>query len=69
MNLKEGINECADRLPSVFEIMKGIQNQEIINQTELHMIESKKHVKALIKNMLYVWNNIFKRTIHTDFNR
>ena len=37
MKKKEGLDEYAYRLPSVFEIMTGIQAEEKKNQLELHL--------------------------------
>jgi len=69
MKEKEGLGKYALRLPSVFEIMAGIQAQEKINQLERHKkIKDRKYVNAVIENMLFIWKHIFKTSIRSDLN-
>jgi len=56
-------------LPSVTEIMVGIQKQEKLNQKEIHTLgKTKEYTYKMILNMLVTWRKIFKTQIHTDFN-
>ena len=64
MNRKEGRKTSADRFPSVYEIMIGIQQQEKINQKKIHKLhKNKEYVNALIENMLHIWKYIFDHAI------
>ena len=56
-------------LPSVTDIMEGIQKQEKLNQIEIHTLgKTKEYTYKMILNMLVTWRKIFKTQIHTDFN-
>ena len=72
INKKEGGGkyDWMGRYPSVYEIMLGIQEQEKLNQREIHKLQkNKEYVNALIENMLHIWKHIFDAAIHQDKNK
>ena len=71
MKTKEGnikLNEYDERLPSVLEIMVGIQKEEMKNQLNLNHNEKPEFIHAVTCNMMVVWKEIFKIGLVIDFN-
>ena len=56
------------RLPTVLEIMVGIQKEEKINQLEINFAENPKFTETLISNMMFIWKIIFKINVVADFS-
>ena len=56
-------------MPSVLEIMTGIQKEEKKNQLKLNSNQNPKFILAVTSNMQEIWRQIFRIDLVIDFQK